>query len=113
MKIKKSAHAMAREREPTEDILASLRQSGLRDGVFVVGFAAETQDLVQNALAKMHAKDLDLIVVNDVGRTDIAMNSDYNEVTVIDETGVIDEVPRAPKHDIAAAILRDIHLKLR
>jgi phosphopantothenoylcysteine synthetase/decarboxylase len=41
------------------------------------------------------------------------MNSDYNEVTVIDQTGVIDEIPRAPKHDIAAAILRDIHLKLR
>jgi phosphopantothenoylcysteine decarboxylase/phosphopantothenate--cysteine ligase len=113
MKIKKSGGALTLELEPTEDILASLRQSGLRDGVFVVGFAAETQDLVQNALTKMHAKDLDLIVVNDVGRDDIAMNSDFNEVTVIDETGVIDEIPRAPKHDIAAAILRDIHLKLQ
>jgi phosphopantothenoylcysteine decarboxylase/phosphopantothenate--cysteine ligase len=79
----------------------------------VVGFAAETQDLVANARAKLHAKDLDLIVVNDVGRDDIAMNSDFNEVTVIDPTGVIDEIARAPKHEIAAAILRDIHARLR
>ena len=113
MKIKKSTGALTLDLEPTEDILASLRQSGLRDGIFVVGFAAETQDLVANARAKLHAKDLDLIVVNDVGRDDIAMNSDFNEVTVIDETGVIDEIARAPKHEIAAAILRDIHARLR
>lgn len=113
MKIKKSSRALTLDLEPTEDILASLRQSGLRDGIFVVGFAAETQDLVANALAKLHAKDLDLIVVNDVGRADIAMDSDFNEVTVIAETGVIDEIARAPKHEIAAAILRDIHTRLR
>ena len=113
MKIKKSSGALTLDLEPTEDILASLRESGLRDGIFVVGFAAETQDLVANARAKLHAKNLDLIVVNDVGRDDIAMNSDFNEVTVIDETGVIDEIARAPKHEIAAAILRDIHARLR
>lgn len=113
IKIKKSTGALTLDLEPTEDILASLRQSGLRDGIFVVGFAAETQDLVANARAKLHAKNLDLIVVNDVGRDDIAMNSDFNEVIVIDETGVIDEIARAPKHEIAAAILRDIHARLR
>ena len=105
VKIKKGDGTWALELEPTEDILQALHTSGVREGVFVVGFAAETDDLVANAQAKLHAKHLDLIVVNDVGRDDIAMSSDYNEVTVLDASGLVDQIARAPKHDVAAAIL--------
>jgi len=113
VKIKKGSGPWTLELEPTEDILQSLHASGVRDGVFVVGFAAETGDLEANAHAKLHAKHLDLIVVNDVGRSDIAMGSDYNEVTVLDEHGVVDRLARAPKHDIAAAILAIVRTRLR
>lgn len=113
VKVKKKKDMWALELVPTDDILASLYASGVRDGVFVVGFAAETNDLVENAQAKMRAKHLDLIVVNDVGRDDIAMSSDYNEVTVIDATGVVEHVPRARKHDIAAAIMQIVRTRLR
>jgi phosphopantothenoylcysteine decarboxylase/phosphopantothenate--cysteine ligase len=111
-KIKKRDQPWSLELRPTEDILIALNHSGARDGVFVVGFAAETDDLYENAGEKLRSKRLDLIVVNDVTRTDIAMGSDYNEVTVLDQNGVMDHISRAPKHEVAAAILRDIRARL-
>jgi len=111
-KIKKSAAALTLELEPTVDILASLRDAAVRRGVFVVGFAAETSDLLANAQRKLHQKDLDLIVLNDVSREDIAMGSDANEVTVIDSAGVVAEVHRAPKDEVAREILRLIAQRL-
>lgn len=111
VKIKKKSTTWMLELEPTEDILQSLHASGVRDGVFVVGFAAETGDLVSNAQAKLRAKQLDLIVVNDVGRDDIAMGSDYNEVSVIDANGIVDHISRSAKHDVAAAILSIVRLR--
>ncbi len=112
-KIKKRGGTLSLELEPAVDILEALRDSGLRDGLFVVGFAAETDDLMQNARQKIRHKRLDLIVLNDVSRRDIGMGSDYNEVTVLDENGIVDQIPRAPKHEVAAAILRDVRSRLR
>ena len=112
-KIKKSTGALILELEPTVDILMSLRDAPYRDALFVVGFAAETSDLLANAKKKVQEKGLDLIVLNDVSREDIAMGSDLNEVTIIDGDGVVEEVHRAPKDEVAEAILRIVSERLR
>jgi len=97
---------------PTVDILAALRDDPLRQGVFVVGFAAESEDALINAEAKLRDKALDLIVVNDVSRAGIGMGADDNEVAVIDAEGVVATIARAPKAQVAAAILRAIRPRL-
>ena len=112
-KIKKSTGALILELEPTVDILMSLRDAPYRDALFVVGFAAETSDLLANATRKVQEKGLDLIVLNDVSRGDIAMGSDLNEVTIIDSDGVVEEVRRAPKYKVAEAILRIVSERVR
>ena len=112
-KIKKSSGALTLELEPTVDILTSVRDAPYRGSLFVVGFAAETSDLLANAEKKVREKGLDLIVLNDVSRGDIAMGSDLNEVTIIDAGGVVEQVHRAPKDEVAVAILRVVAERLR
>lgn len=112
-KIKKSAGSLTLELEPTVDILTSVRDAPYRGSLFVVGFAAETSDLLPNAQRKVREKGLDLIVLNDVSRGDIAMGSDLNEVTIIDAGGVVEQVHRAPKDEVAEAILRVVAERLR
>jgi phosphopantothenoylcysteine decarboxylase/phosphopantothenate--cysteine ligase len=90
---------------PTVDVLLSLATDPLRDGVFVVGFAAETGDGERNAARKLTEKRLDLVVLNDVSRPDIGMGSDDNEVTVLDATGPVAHLAAAPKPEVAAALL--------
>ena len=111
-KIKKRDGTWVLELEPTEDILAALRVAPERDSLLVVGFAAETSDLLENARAKLRNKGLDLIVLNDVSRSDIAMSADHNEVTIIDREGVVDVIERSTKDVVAAAILRVIRSHL-
>ena len=65
-KLKKGSATLTIELVPTVDILRALRDDGAAKDVFVVGFAAETEHVIDNARAKLEAKDLDLIVVNDV-----------------------------------------------
>ena len=81
--------------------------------MFVVGFAAETEHVIDNGRAKLESKGLDLIVVNDVSRDDIGMGADDNEVTVIGRDGTMETIARAPKPDVADAIVRIIANKLR
>jgi len=78
----------------------------------MVGFAAETHDLRTNAVRKLVEKHLDLIVLNDVSRADIGMGSDHNEVTVFDATGVVAEISRRSKPDVASAILDLVEARL-
>ena len=82
-------------------------------GVFVVGFAAETEHVIDNARAKLDAKHLDLVVVNDVSQEGIGMGADDNEVTVIGRDGTLETVARAPKAAVADAIVRIIASRLR
>lgn len=111
-KIKKGGAHWMLELVPTVDILASLRGSPERAGVYVVGFAAETSDLLRNAENKLREKGLDLIVLNDVSRSDIAMGADSNEVTIIGPDGVVEVVRRAPKDEVAGAILRVLRARI-
>jgi len=105
IKLKKRNEEWALPLVPTTDILTSLRAEPWRSAVLVVGFAAETDDLLPNAQRKLREKGLDLIVLNDVSRSDIGMGSDDNEVTIIDSTGIVAHVARAPKAQVAADIL--------
>jgi len=93
--------------EPNPDILAdlgSLRHASGKSTPLLIGFAAETTNLLENARAKLTKKRVDAIVLNDVGRTDIGFNSDRNEVTIVTATETI-AMPEASKLDVAQKIL--------
>jgi phosphopantothenoylcysteine decarboxylase/phosphopantothenate--cysteine ligase len=110
-KIKKSPEAMNLALVPTVDILRALREEhAARTGsrLCVVGFAAETDDLLANAQRKLDEKGLDLIVANDVSGSEVGMGSDDNAVTIIGPGGVLAEVTRAPKSEVARAIFEAI-----
>lgn len=112
-KLKKGADTMTLELVPTVDILRAVRADDAAAGVFVVGFAAETEHVIDNARAKLQAKQLDLVVVNDVSQAGIGMGADENEVTIIGRDGTIETVARAPKAIVADAIVRVIASRLR
>ncbi len=82
-KIKKdgSNSSITLELEENKDILKSV--SALKHRPFVVGFAAETNDVIENAEKKLSSKDLDLIVANDVSKKEIGFDSEENEVTLV------------------------------
>jgi phosphopantothenoylcysteine decarboxylase/phosphopantothenate--cysteine ligase len=91
---------------PTRDILASLPKENRR--FFVVGFAAETHELEANARKKLRAKNCDIIVANDVSRSDSGMESDENEVTIFLREGAPKKISRAPKKNIARELVKII-----
>ena len=102
-KLKKTGEARTITLEPTPDILAELGQ-GDEVGT-LVGFAAETSDVLANAHAKLHAKGADLIIVNDVSAPRTGFDHDTNEVTLLDATGGRTSVPLTSKRQVARAIL--------
>ena len=109
-KIKKDGGGWNLELATTVDILDRLgREKGRR---VLVGFAAETSDIEQNAIAKMRKKNLDAIVANDVSRTDIGFESDDNEVRVFFSDGEVRELPLATKEGIAVGVWLALHRKL-
>ncbi|HWO73297.1 MAG TPA: phosphopantothenoylcysteine decarboxylase, partial [Dehalococcoidia bacterium] len=75
------------------------------DSVVKVGFAAETEDLLENAARKLAEKRLDLIVANDVSATDAGFGVDTNRVTILDRAGAREDVPLMSKYDVAHRIL--------
>jgi phosphopantothenoylcysteine decarboxylase/phosphopantothenate--cysteine ligase len=89
--------------EPTADVLAALA-ARRRPGQVLVGFAAEDGADVERAEAKRQRKGVDLIVLNDISRTDIGFDVDHNEVVIV-AAGGAEAVPRATKRAIAAAVL--------
>jgi phosphopantothenoylcysteine decarboxylase/phosphopantothenate--cysteine ligase len=74
-------------------------------GQVLVGFAAETTNLREHALAKLQAKNLDLIVANDVSATDAGFNVDTNRVRLLFRDGRDEELPLADKGEVARQIL--------
>jgi phosphopantothenoylcysteine decarboxylase/phosphopantothenate--cysteine ligase len=93
------------ELEPTADILTEI--SARKQSQIVVGFAAETENVLENARQKLAAKNLDAIVVNDVSREDIGFDSKRNEVTIITHDEVI-EVPETTKLEVAQRVLDQV-----
>jgi phosphopantothenoylcysteine decarboxylase/phosphopantothenate--cysteine ligase len=103
-KIKREGRdELALEFQPNPDILEVM---GSRKGQRItVGFAAETEELVANAAKKLHAKKVDLMVVNDVSRPDIGFDQDYNEVTLCYADGRTEPYPKMDKLSVAQVIL--------
>jgi phosphopantothenoylcysteine decarboxylase/phosphopantothenate--cysteine ligase len=109
-KVKKTAARLSLELDPTPDILAEL---GRKKGDWLlIGFAAETQNVVEEARRKLQTKNCDMVVGNLVGGSDTGFESDQNEVTLVLRTGGNLPLPRAPKREIADRIF-DEALKLR
>jgi len=107
-KIKRKG-PMTLELEPTADILAELARA--KTSQVIVGFAAETENVLDNARRKLAAKSLDAIVVNDVSRAGVGFDSDRNAVTVITHDEVV-EVPETTKWEVAQRVLDQV-VKLR
>jgi phosphopantothenoylcysteine decarboxylase/phosphopantothenate--cysteine ligase len=107
-KIKRTG-PMTLELEATPDILKEL--SSKKTSQIIVGFAAETENVLENARQKLLAKNLDAIVVNDVSREGIGFDSDRNAVTIISRDDVV-EVPETTKWEVAQRVLDQI-AKLR
>ena len=87
----------------TKDILLEVAKRNL--GKVVVGFAAETQNLVESALDKLKKKNLDLIVANDISSPGIGFQSDSNKVTIIDREESIENLPLKSKREISDLLL--------
>ncbi|MQG19059.1 MAG: bifunctional phosphopantothenoylcysteine decarboxylase/phosphopantothenate--cysteine ligase CoaBC [SAR202 cluster bacterium] len=88
----------------SSDILSTV----LKPGLFKVGFAAETEDIINNASEKLNSKGLDLIVANDISDDSIGFESDYNSVTIIDKNGIAKQVDRSLKYEVANLILDEV-----
>ena len=108
----KDAATWTLELEPTTDVLSALGERR-RDGQLLVGFAAETGAAgLERAREKLSRKGADLFVLNDVSRTDIGFDAYENEVTLL-AAGSERTVAKAPKGEIAAAILDEVEALLR
>ena len=103
-KIKKDENELILRLEKNPDILWELGQRK-RPGQVLVGFAAETQNLLEYARAKLEKKNLDFIVANDVSRADAGFNTETNLVKLLDRSGRVEEFPLMDKHRLAALLL--------
>jgi len=99
-KIKKAGDGLTLDLACTEDILTNVRSVPVR-----VGFAAETDNLIENATAKLKAKGLDLIVANAVGGESSAFGADDNEAVLLAPGQEPEQLPRMPKRQLADRIL--------
>jgi len=95
------------ELEPTEDLLAQVVEQRGRTArpQVVVGFAAESQDLVQNARAKLEAKGLSLVVANDITAPNAGFAADTNQVTLLDPEGRVEALPLMSKAEVAEVVV--------
>ncbi len=106
-KLKKRAGVPTLELEATTDILTAVKQQRSETGRprVVVGFAAETENLLRNARQKLAAKGLDLIVANDVSAADSGFAVDTNRVTLLDAAGHEEALPLLPKDEVARRVI--------
>ena len=111
-KVKKSTRPAQLTLTPTVDILESTRERR-REGAVIVGFALETDDLLSNARAKLEAKALDLVVVNDAREPGAAFAVDTNRVTLVDAAGGVEDLPLMTKAELADLLLDRVEARLR
>ena len=102
-KIKKEAPTLTLELVRTPDILSEVKGNFLK-----VGFAAESEDIIENARRKLDKKQLDLMVANDITDPSSAFGSDTNKVTLIDRDGKVDSLPLLSKREVADRILDSV-----
>jgi len=105
-KLPKQSREFSLALVPTRDILASL--TSVPHDCFVVGFAAETQELERNAARKLAEKNCDLMVANDVSQAGLGMDSDENELMIFSPNESPKKLPRAKKTELARTLLKII-----
>ena len=103
-KIKKASGNLTIELEPTEDISFTLGQNKLERQV-LVGFAAESENLLANAQEKMQRKNLDWIAANDISKKDRGFASDSNAITLLSKDGKQIEIPMDSKKNVAKQMI--------
>ena len=103
-KVKKQVGNIEIELERTEDILYYLGQRK-KENQFLIGFAAETNDIINYAKEKIKKKNLDYIIANDVSKKEIGFGSDNNEVYIIDKYNNINKIDKTSKRNIAKQIV--------
>jgi phosphopantothenoylcysteine decarboxylase/phosphopantothenate--cysteine ligase len=112
-KLKKSDSGMTLALVPTPDVLATVGQQR-RDDQVLIGFAAETDDLLAYGRDKLRRKRLDAIVINDVSRSDVGFAAPDNEVTWLPSAGEPESLPKADKRTVAGWLLdRVIRIRAR
>ncbi len=94
--------------EKNRDILEYLGKNNKLRPKLVVGFSAETENLIENSIKKMNQKYCDIIVANNVSRKGTGLNTDYNKVSIIEKNGKIENLPRNKKSYIASKIAKKI-----
>ena len=99
-KIKRKAETITLELVENPDILGAVKSDLIR-----VGFAAESENVVENATEKLKRKNLDLIAANDITATDSGFDVDTNKVVLIDRDGNVDDLPLMSKYEVAHRIL--------
>ena len=105
-KLKKSSDKISLKLKKTPDILEKI---GERKGEkYLVGFAAETENLIENAKKKLISKNLDLIVANDVYSADTGFGSDMNKVWLINRNFSVFELPKCTKTELAKIIIERV-----
>lgn len=109
-KIKKSGDEIVMELIPTPDILLNvktLRENNpeMNDKIMVIGFAAETENIIKHAEEKLKRKKLDLICVNDVSKDGCGFSTETNQLCVIDKFGKMTELPAALKSELAVMLI--------
>ena len=111
IKIKKQSGDMKIELERTHDILFEVGQAKTNQQI-LVGFAAETNDVIENAKSKMQRKNLDFIIANDVKKEGAGFGTDTNIVTIIPRQGEIEPLPVMKKSEVARAVFDRILKRL-
>ena len=98
--------------EKNKDILEYLGKSNKLRPKLVVGFSAETENLIENSTNKLNRKYCDMIVANDVSKKEIGFNVDHNKISIIEKNGKVENIPKNTKSYIAAKIAKKIIDKL-
>jgi len=106
-KIKKKKDTLQVELVPNPDIIRTLTQQK-RPGQLIIGFAAETENILENAKKKLMTKYLDMIIANDVSQSDIGFESNKNQVYILDPQGNEEKLPLLNKTDLAIQIWNKI-----
>jgi len=105
-KVKKSFISL--DLEKNKDILEYLGKNNKLRPKVLVGFSAETENLIQNSIKKLNNKYCDIIIANDVSKTQTGFNVDFNKVSIIEKNGNIEHLPKNKKSYIASKIAKKI-----
>ena len=111
-KLKKGENFKSLNLTKTYDILEFLGKNNNHRPKIVIGFSAETDNLIQNSIKKLREKNSDFIIANDISQKGVGFNADYNEVSIIDQKGNVEKIKKSKKSFIATVIAEKIIKRL-